>query len=151
MTPPIEVWRSCIASSIADCVLAELRLISSSSTTLACTGPSWVENVPVVASKTWVPTMSDGSRSGVHWMRLNAPPTASARVCAAVVLARPGTDSTSRWPRPSSVTSSDVRSASWPTTRDRKALDRRSATERACASPSSFAPRDGAGNDIPKA
>ena len=45
-SPPIEVCRSCIASSIADCVFALERLISSSSTTLAWTGPSWVVKVP---------------------------------------------------------------------------------------------------------
>ena len=44
MVPAIEVCRSCIASSIADWVLALARLISSSSTKLACTGPSWVSN-----------------------------------------------------------------------------------------------------------
>jgi hypothetical protein len=45
-SPPMEVWRSCIASSIADCVFALERLISSSSTTFAWTGPSWVVKVP---------------------------------------------------------------------------------------------------------
>ena len=42
VSPAIEVCRSCIASSIADWVFALARLISSSSTMLACTGPSWV-------------------------------------------------------------------------------------------------------------
>ena len=63
------VWRSSIASSIALCVLALDRLISSSSTMLVCTGPSWVTNEFVADSYTWVPMMSLGSRSGVHWMR----------------------------------------------------------------------------------
>ncbi|SKU67982.1 Uncharacterised protein [Mycobacteroides abscessus subsp. abscessus] len=38
---------------------------------LACTGPSWVLNVPFEASKIWVPMISLGSKSGVHWMRRN--------------------------------------------------------------------------------
>ena len=37
--PPIETWRSAIASSSADCTLAGARLISSASTMLANTGP----------------------------------------------------------------------------------------------------------------
>jgi hypothetical protein len=49
-SPPIEVCFSCIASSIADWVFAELRLISSRSTKFACTGPSWVTNEPLLAS-----------------------------------------------------------------------------------------------------
>ncbi len=44
------VWRSSIASSIALWVLALERLISSSSTMLVCTGPSWVTNELVVDS-----------------------------------------------------------------------------------------------------
>ena len=48
ITPPIDVWRSCIASNIALCVLALERLISSRRTKLACTGPSRVSNVAVV-------------------------------------------------------------------------------------------------------
>ncbi len=48
--PAMVVWRSSIASSIALWVLALERLISSSSTTLACTGPSWVTNEVVAAS-----------------------------------------------------------------------------------------------------
>ena len=50
ITPPIEVWRSCIASSIALWVLALERLISSSRTKLAWTGPSRVVNVAVDGS-----------------------------------------------------------------------------------------------------
>ena len=44
-------------------------------------------------SKTCVPTRSDGMRSGVHCTRLNEPDTQVASVWAAVVLAKPGTDS----------------------------------------------------------
>ncbi len=48
--PPIEVCRSCIASSMALWVLAEARLTSSRSTKLAWTGPSRVSNELVRAS-----------------------------------------------------------------------------------------------------
>ena len=118
ITPPIDVWRSCIASNIALCVLALERLISSSSTKLAWTGPSRVSNVAVCGSYTWVPRMSLGSRSGVHWMRTNEALTAQASVAAAVVLASPGTLSSRMWPSASSVTTSVVRSRGWPTTFD---------------------------------
>ena len=67
--------------------------------------------------------MSLGSRSGVHWMRENFARTAPASVDDASVFARPGTDSTSRWPSASSVTSIAVRSRSCPTTRASKASD----------------------------
>lgn len=50
ISPPIVVCRSCIASSIADWVLALERLISSSSTKFACTGPSTVRKDPLAAS-----------------------------------------------------------------------------------------------------
>ena len=46
VTPPIVTCRSCIASSIADCVFALERLISSSRTKLAKTGPKIVSNFP---------------------------------------------------------------------------------------------------------
>ncbi|MDQ0643637.1 hypothetical protein QFZ46_001797 [Microbacterium murale] len=51
----------------------------------------------------------------MHWMRLKLALTVSARVDAAVVLARPGTDSSRMWPPAMSETSRLVRSRSWPT------------------------------------
>ena len=42
---PIVTWRSCIASSKADCTLAGARLISSASTTFAKIGPSDVREI----------------------------------------------------------------------------------------------------------
>ena len=68
-SPPIVVAPSAMASSIADCVLALDRLISSSNTKLAWIGPIWVENRWVEKSNTWVPTRSDGMRSGMHCTR----------------------------------------------------------------------------------
>ena len=41
VTPSTLIWRSSIASSSADCVLGEARLISSASTMLANSGPGW--------------------------------------------------------------------------------------------------------------
>src|SRR5690606_10995357 len=61
--------------------------------------------------------MSFGMRSGVHWMRWNEPSIAEASVWAAVVFARPGTDSRRMCPPARSALTSAVRSASWPTTR----------------------------------
>ena len=40
VTPSLVTWPSLIASSRADCVRGEARLISSASSTLAKTGPS---------------------------------------------------------------------------------------------------------------
>ena len=113
--PPMVVAPSAMASSMADCVFAFERLISSSSTKLAWMGPICVENFCVAKSKTWVPTRSDGIRSGVHCTLLNDPDTEVASVCAAVVLARPGTDSMRMWPPATSVVISDSRRLSCPT------------------------------------
>ena len=113
--PPIVVAPSAMASSIADWVLALERLISSSSTKLAWIGPICVVKRCVEKSKTCVPTRSDGMRSGVHCTRLNDPETAVARVWAAVVLARPGTDSMRMWPPATIVVMRDSRRFSWPT------------------------------------
>ena len=114
-SPPMVVAPSAIASSIADCVFALERLISSSSTKFAWIGPICVLNRCVEKSKTWVPTKSDGMRSGVHCTRLKLPDTDVASVCAAVVLARPGTDSMRICPPETMVTISASRRLSWPT------------------------------------
>ena len=63
-----------------------------------------------------VPTRSDGTRSGVTWMRLKLPWMARDRVLTVSVLARPGTPSTSRWPLASRATSTRSRKRSCPTT-----------------------------------
>ena len=49
LSPPIETWRSSIASSSADCTLAGARLISSARTMLAKMGPLRVSNSAVRA------------------------------------------------------------------------------------------------------
>ena len=108
---------------------------------LACTGPSSVRKVAVDWSKTWVPMMSDGSRSGVHCTRVKDPSTAEANVEAARVFASPGTDSSSTCPRASIATSRLVRRADCPTTRLLNAVDR--APSRSAAQLSSGLPSGG--------
>ncbi|CPU64716.1 Uncharacterised protein [Mycobacteroides abscessus] len=102
--------------------------------------------------------MSFGMRSGVHWMRWNEPSTAAASVCAAVVLARPGTDSSRMCPPASSVLTSAVRRASCPTTRWSKTwptrLSRWLARSRSCVEmlpcPAAIGrPPGGAGGVVP--
>src|SRR6266571_5288446 len=63
--------------------------------------------VPSVSIGFWVA----GTRSGVNWMRLNSPPIEAASVLIAIVLARPGTPSTRRWPRARRATT--IRSSRW--------------------------------------
>src|SRR6478752_4146455 len=58
---------------------------------------------------------SAGTRSGVNWIRLNSPPIDAASVLMAIVLARPGTPSTRRWPRARRATASRSSNTSWPT------------------------------------
>src|SRR6185503_18792230 len=62
-----------------------------------------------------VPTMSDGSRSGVNWMRWNFARIAAASVLTAYVLARPGTPSIRMWPFASRPTSMRWTRYCWPT------------------------------------
>lgn len=68
-TPSAVVWRSCMASSSAACVLAGARLISSASTSEAKIGPSRKCASRVVRSSTVLPVMSAGSTSGVNCTR----------------------------------------------------------------------------------
>src|SRR5690606_8032037 len=63
-----------------------------------------------------VPTTSDGSRSGVNWMRLNCACSVSARALMVVVLARPGTPSSSTCPLESRPISRRWMRCCWPTT-----------------------------------
>ena len=53
-----------------------------------------------------VPTMSEGTRSGVNWTRAKSPPTTSAKLLTARVFATPGTPSSKQWPLASSDTMS---------------------------------------------
>ena len=89
---------SSIASSSADCVFGDARLISSASTTLANTPPGRNSKSPRVRFHTETPVTSEGRRSGVNWMRRHVPPTERAIAFASDVLPTPGTSSMSRWP-----------------------------------------------------
>ena len=91
-------WRSSITSSSAACVFGDARLISSASTTLENTAPRRKSNEPCDWLYTSPPVTSDGSRSGVNWMRLHVPFTEWAIAFASDVLPVPGTSSSSRWP-----------------------------------------------------
>ena len=51
----------------------------------------------------------------MNWIRLKSPPIAWASVLIAIVLARPGTPSTRRWPRARSATIIRSSRWSWPT------------------------------------
>ncbi len=96
---------SSITSSSADWVFGDDRLISSATTTLANTAPGWNANSWVFWLKTVTPVMSEGSRSGVNWMRWLDAAIEPAIARASDVLPTPGTSSISRWPSANSATS----------------------------------------------
>ncbi len=98
VVPSTVTWRSSMASSRADCVFGEARLISSPSTMLANTGPGRNSKCPGPGSRRVTPTTSDGSRSGVNWTRFQLESIDAARALARLVLPTPGTSSISRWP-----------------------------------------------------
>ena len=58
--------------------------------------------------------MSDGIRSGVNWMRRASSPSTMPMVSTSLVLARPGTPTSSAWPPDSTVTSARSTTLSWP-------------------------------------
>ena len=72
VTPSTVTWCSAIASSSADWVFGVARLISSTRTTFAKSGPGWNTNARRSWSKIESPVASVGCRSGVHWMRENS-------------------------------------------------------------------------------
>src|SRR6266851_1715899 len=96
-------WCSSIASSSAAWVLGVARLISSASSTCANTGPGRNSNSLIFWLKARTPVMSEGSRSGVNWMRRNDASSERASALASIVLPTPGTSSISRWPWQRSV------------------------------------------------
>src|SRR5829696_2001393 len=104
--------RSCMHSSRPDCVLGDARLISSTSTRLANTGPGRKSKRPSRELKTVVPTTSAGSRSAVHWMRAYCARTERANARASAVLPTPGWSSTSTWPSASNATSTSLTTSS---------------------------------------
>src|SRR4051812_9438510 len=97
-------FRSCMHSSSPDCVFGEARLISSTSTTFANTGPGRNSNRFSRWLKTLVPTTSAGSRSAVHWMRAYSASTERASALASAVFPTPGLSSISTCPSASRAT-----------------------------------------------
>jgi len=74
LVPSMVTCFSCIASNMADWVLAGARLISSASRISVKTGPGRKLKVAVLGSKTLTPVTSAGIRSGVSWIRENLCP-----------------------------------------------------------------------------
>ena len=95
-SPPAVTACSCMTSSKAAWVLGVARLISSTRRRFLKTGPCSKRRVrwPRSSSLTiWVPRMSAGMRSGVHWTRPGSSPTACERTRTRKVLPSPGTPS----------------------------------------------------------
>src|SRR5215204_6902994 len=91
-------------SSSPDCVFGDARLISSTRTTLANTGPGWNSKPALRWLKTLVPTRSAGRRSEVHWTRAYSASSERASERASAVLPTPGASSISTCPSASSAT-----------------------------------------------
>ncbi len=113
--PSTVTWRSSMASSRADWVLGVARLISSASTIWAKIGPGRNSNSRLCWLKIETPVTSEGSRSGVNWMRLKLQPIERAMRLASIVLPTPGTSSSSTWPSQSRATSSSSTTSRLPT------------------------------------
>ena len=102
--PSTVTWRSSMHSSSADWVLGEARLISSPTTMLAKIPPGRNSNSRVSWLNTETPVTSEGSRSGVNWMRRTVQSMERASALLSIVLPTPGTSSMRRWPSASSTT-----------------------------------------------
>src|SRR5260221_737269 len=100
-----------MASSRADWVLGVARLISSARTIWLITGPARNSKLLLCWLKIETPVTSEGSRSGVNWMRRKLQPSDRASAFASTVLPVPGTSSTRMCPRHSSATMAS--STSW--------------------------------------
>src|SRR5919198_3030622 len=101
-------------SSRAACVFGEARLISSTRSRFAKTGPGRNSNSFDRWLNTFTPVTSDGSRSGVNCRRENEQSTERASAFARVVFPTPGRSSMIRWPsasRQRTVSSSVSRGA----------------------------------------
>src|SRR5919201_5649562 len=96
--PSTVTWFSCMHSSSAACVFGEARLISSTSSRFAKTGPGRNSNSFERWLKTLTPVTSDGSRSGVNCRRENEQSIERARAFASVVFPTPGRSSMIRCP-----------------------------------------------------
>ena len=115
LTPSIVACRSSMHSSRALWVFGVARLISSARTTCAMIGPGRNSNSWVFWLKIERPVTSEGSRSGVNWMRRNEQPMLRLSALASIVLPTPGTSSIRMWPSHSSATSAIRTSTCLPT------------------------------------
>src|SRR6058998_744698 len=85
-------------SSSAACVFGEARLISSTRSRFAKTGPGRNSNSFVRWLNTFTPVTSEGSRSGVNCSRENEQSIERASALASIVFPTPGKSSMIRWP-----------------------------------------------------
>jgi hypothetical protein len=115
VTPSTVTWVSPMASSRALWVRGVARLISSASRMWLKAGPGRNSNWRVFWLKTETPVMSFGSRSGVHWTRLNSSPVLVARARASMVLPVPGASSISTCPSHSSAINNRSMTGRFPT------------------------------------
>ena len=109
-TPSTVTWASSMTSRSADWVLGEARLISSARTISAKTGPAWKTHSPVFWLNMFTPVMSEGSRSGVNWIRECVPSMVALIARAKAVLPVPGASSSRRCP-PANIVVSARRTA----------------------------------------
>ena len=115
VVPSIETWRSCIASSSADWVRGVARLISSTSSRFVNTGPGTNRRPP--GSNRLAPVTSDGSRSGVPWIRaIRRSRRPGRRPGRAASCRCPGTSSSRTWPSARSAMAISRSGSSAPTT-----------------------------------
>ena len=131
-----------MASSRADCVFGDARLISSTRSTLAKTGPGRNSNSPERWLKTFTPVTSVGSRSGVNWRRENDRSSERATDFASIVFPTPGKSSMMRCPsamRQRTHSSSVARGARTERSRFSTTRSTTSAAERAATGPSARA------------
>ena len=87
-----------MTSSRADCVLGEVRLISSASSSWQLAAPSRYSKRLVSRLNMVKPVMSEGSVSVVNWIRLCSSPKTLEKARASVVLPTPGQSSSRTWP-----------------------------------------------------
>ena len=128
-----------MASSSPDWVLGVARFSSSTSTTLANTGPGRNWNDAVSGCQMLAPTMSAGNRSTVACTRAKLPPRLWARLRASWVLPTPGWSSTSRCPPASSTARTTSNTGS-----ESRTLARTLARSRSPSSANSFTVSSGA-------
>src|SRR5437588_138595 len=98
VSPSIVTWFSCMHSRSAACVFGEARLISSTRSRFANTGPGLNSNSFERWLKTFTPVTSEGRRSGVNWSRENDASSERASAFASIVFPTPGKSSRIRCP-----------------------------------------------------